>query len=99
MFGFAARFAAKTPWPGRNGYPRPPAFMLRSRAMVMFVERAAVVGAGVMGARIAEVLALNNVNVTLKDVDQAALDRGLATINRDLDELIAFHAGKAEKAI
>ncbi|MCA1819625.1 MAG: 3-hydroxyacyl-CoA dehydrogenase family protein, partial [Halobacteriales archaeon] len=67
--------------------------------MVLFVERAAVLGAGVMGARIAEVLALNNVNVILRDVDQAALDRGLATISGDLDGLVAFHAGKAAKAI
>jgi 3-hydroxybutyryl-CoA dehydrogenase len=67
--------------------------------MVLFVDRAAVLGAGVMGARIAEVLALNNVNVTLRDIDDAALQRGLATIEKDLDELVAFQAGKAPKAI
>jgi 3-hydroxybutyryl-CoA dehydrogenase len=67
--------------------------------MVLFVDRAAVLGAGVMGARIAEVLALNNVNVTLKDIDDAALKRGLATIEKDLDDLIAFQAAKASKAI
>lgn len=67
--------------------------------MVLFVDRAAVLGAGVMGARIAEVLALNNVNVVLKDIDEAALKRGLTTIEKDLDELIAFQAAKASKAI
>jgi 3-hydroxybutyryl-CoA dehydrogenase len=67
--------------------------------MVLFVDRAAVLGAGVMGARIAEVLALNNVNVVLRDVDDAALQRGLRTIEGDLDELVRFHAGKAQKAI
>jgi hypothetical protein len=67
--------------------------------MVLFVDRAAVLGAGVMGARIAEVLALNNVNVILKDIDEAALQRGLKTIEGDLDELIRFHAAKAPKAI
>ncbi|HJQ94027.1 MAG TPA: 3-hydroxyacyl-CoA dehydrogenase family protein [Candidatus Thermoplasmatota archaeon] len=67
--------------------------------MVLFVDRAAVLGAGVMGARIAEVLALNNVNVVLKDIDEAALQRGLKTIEGDLDELIRFHAAKAPKAI
>lgn len=67
--------------------------------MVLFVERAAVLGAGVMGARIAEVLALNNVAVSLRDVDQAALDRGMRTIRADLDGLVAFHAGKADSAI
>ncbi len=67
--------------------------------MVLFVDRAAVLGAGVMGARIAEILALNNVNVTIRDIDDAALKRGINTIEKDLDELIAFHAAKAPKAI
>ena len=67
--------------------------------MVLFVDRAVVVGAGVMGARIAEVLALNNANVTVKDIDAAALERGRRTIEKDLDELVAFHAAKAPKAI
>ncbi|HET6399154.1 MAG TPA: 3-hydroxyacyl-CoA dehydrogenase family protein [Candidatus Thermoplasmatota archaeon] len=67
--------------------------------MVLFVDRAAVLGAGVMGARIAEVLALNNVKVILRDIDQAAVDRGMATIRKDLEDLVAFHAGKAQKAI
>ena len=67
--------------------------------MVLFVDRAAVLGAGVMGARIAEVLALNNVNVVLRDIDEAALQRGLKTIASDLDELVRFHAQKAPKAI
>jgi 3-hydroxybutyryl-CoA dehydrogenase len=67
--------------------------------MVLFVEQAAVLGAGIMGARIAQVLALNNVKVILRDVDEAALARGRKTIEDDLDELVAFHAGKAERAI
>ncbi|HEX2065371.1 MAG TPA: 3-hydroxyacyl-CoA dehydrogenase family protein [Candidatus Thermoplasmatota archaeon] len=67
--------------------------------MVLFVDRAAVVGAGVMGARIAEVLALNNVSVVLRDVDEAALHRGLATIEKDLDGLVAFQASKAQRAV
>lgn len=67
--------------------------------MVLFVDRAAVLGAGVMGARIAQVLALNNVNVVLKDIDAGALQRGMAVIERDLDELIKFQAAKAGKAI
>lgn len=67
--------------------------------MVLFVDRAVVIGAGVMGARIAQVLALNNVNVTLRDVDDAALARGRKTIEGDLDTLIAFQAGKAARAI
>lgn len=69
------------------------------QAMVLFVDKAAVLGAGVMGARIAQVLAMNNVNVVLKDVSEEFLDRGRKTIEGDLKELVAFHAGKAEKAI
>ena len=67
--------------------------------MVLFVDRAVVLGAGVMGARIAEVLALNNVNVILRDVDEAALARGRKTIEGDLDQLVAFQAGKADRAV
>jgi 3-hydroxyacyl-CoA dehydrogenase len=44
------------------------------------VKSAAVVGAGTMGGGIAMVLANAGIPVLLKDADQAALDRGLATI-------------------
>jgi 3-hydroxyacyl-CoA dehydrogenase len=44
------------------------------------VRSAAVVGAGTMGGGIAMVLANAGISVLLKEADQAALDRGLATI-------------------
>jgi 3-hydroxyacyl-CoA dehydrogenase len=44
------------------------------------VNSAAVVGAGTMGGGIAMVLANAGIPVLLKEADQAALDRGLATI-------------------
>jgi len=44
------------------------------------VRSAAVVGAGTMGGGIAMVLANAGLPVLLKEADQAALDRGLATI-------------------
>src|SRR5271156_5786138 len=44
------------------------------------VNSAAVIGAGTMGGGIAMVLANAGIPVTLKETDQAALDRGLATI-------------------
>src|SRR5579872_4071569 len=47
---------------------------------VIPIKSAAVVGAGTMGGGIAMVLANAGIPVLLKDVDQAALDRGLATI-------------------
>ena len=43
----------------------------------MFVFKAAVVGAGVMGGEIAQVLAAADVDVVLKDVAQKFIDQGL----------------------
>ena len=43
----------------------------------MFVFKAAVVGAGVMGGEIAQVIAAADIPVVLKDVDQRFVDTGL----------------------
>jgi len=48
---------------------------------VLPIHSAAVVGAGTMGGGIAMVLANAGIPVLLKEADQAALDRGLATIH------------------
>ena len=65
----------------------------------MFVEKVAVVGAGAMGAAIAEVMALNGKQVLLKDVNEEAVQRGLKHVDTVLDELVTFHASKAEAEI
>ncbi len=49
------------------------------------VKRAAVVGAGTMGGGIAMNYANAGIPVLLKEVDQAALDRGLATIRKNYE--------------
>jgi len=49
------------------------------------VKRAAVVGAGTMGGGIAMTYANAGIPVLLKEVDRAALDRGLATIRANYD--------------
>jgi len=49
------------------------------------IKRAAVVGAGTMGGGIAMTYANAGIPVLLKEVDQAALDRGLATIRKNYD--------------
>jgi 3-hydroxyacyl-CoA dehydrogenase/enoyl-CoA hydratase/3-hydroxybutyryl-CoA epimerase len=46
------------------------------------VMHAAVIGAGVMGAGIAQWLSSRGVSVILRDVDSAAIDRGLANIDK-----------------
>jgi 3-hydroxybutyryl-CoA dehydrogenase len=52
-------------------------------------ERIGVVGAGTMGNGIAQVLAGAGFPVALVEVDRGALDRGLATIRRNLDRAVA----------
>jgi 3-hydroxyacyl-CoA dehydrogenase len=49
------------------------------------IKRAAVIGAGTMGGGIAMAYANAGIPVLLKDVDDAALQRGLATIRRNYD--------------
>ena len=48
-----------------------------ARVAAMFVFKAAVVGAGVMGGEIAQVIAAADVPVVLKDVDRKFVDAGL----------------------
>ncbi|HTT44622.1 MAG TPA: 3-hydroxyacyl-CoA dehydrogenase NAD-binding domain-containing protein [Thermoplasmata archaeon] len=65
----------------------------------MRVVKAGVVGAGTMGAAIAEVLALNGINVVLKDVDTPLVEKGLARVRGFVDELVRFHESRPEKEV
>jgi 3-hydroxybutyryl-CoA dehydrogenase len=67
--------------------------------MVLFVRRVGVVGAGVMGQQIAELLAFNGKQVVLKDVSQEVLDRAMKAIEQILTDLVDFHRGRAEREI
>jgi 3-hydroxybutyryl-CoA dehydrogenase len=53
------------------------------------MKNIAVIGAGTMGNGIAHVFAQNGFHVHLIDVSQEALDKGLATISRNLDRMVA----------
>ena len=48
----------------------------------MYIYKAAVVGSGIMGAGIAQVITYSGLPVILKDVNQAAVDKGLETIRK-----------------
>lgn len=48
----------------------------------MFIYKTAVVGAGAMGAEIAQVITFSGVPVLLKDVDQPRLEKGLEAIRK-----------------
>ena len=52
------------------------------------MKNIAVIGAGTMGNGIAHVFAQSGFEVTLVDVQEAALDRALGTISKNLDRLI-----------
>jgi 3-hydroxybutyryl-CoA dehydrogenase len=65
----------------------------------MRVSKAGVVGAGTMGAAIAEVLAFNGIEVVLKDVDAAHVEQGLAKVRGFVGELVEFHARRGDKEI
>ena len=52
---------------------------------VAAIRHAAIIGAGTMGGGIAMALANAGIPVLLKDSDQAALDRGLATIRKNYE--------------
>jgi len=72
---FAEREAAKVP-----GVPRP-----HAETSTVEIRSAAVVGAGTMGGGIAMNYANAGIPVLLKESDQAALYRGLATIRKNYD--------------
>jgi 3-hydroxyacyl-CoA dehydrogenase len=80
---FAEREAAKVP-----GVPK--------ETPTSEIRAAAVVGAGTMGGGIAMNYANAGIPVLLKESDQAALDRGLATIRRNYD--ISASKGKMTPA-
>lgn len=66
---------------------------------MVYVEKVGVVGAGAMGAAIAEVFALNGKKVVLKDVKEEFVQRGMKNIEASLNGLVQFHQGKAEREI
>lgn len=48
----------------------------------MYIYKTAVIGAGTMGAQIAQVISYSGVPVLLKDLRQESVDKGLATIRK-----------------
>ena len=63
------------------------------------IRKIAVIGAGNMGAAIAEVLAYNGYNVLLKEVSQKLLDSGMSRINSIASSLVKYEAQKASKEL
>jgi len=61
------------------------------------IKNVTVIGAGTMGNGIAHVFAMHNYNVTLCDVSSAALDRGMKTIDGNLDRMVNKGSISAEQ--
>jgi 3-hydroxybutyryl-CoA dehydrogenase len=53
------------------------------------MNKVVVLGAGTMGNGIAHVFAMNGYKVTMVDVQQAALDKAISTITKNLDRMVA----------
>jgi enoyl-CoA hydratase/3-hydroxyacyl-CoA dehydrogenase len=68
----------------------------------MFVFKAAVVGAGTMGGEIAQAIAVADIDVVLKDIDQKFVDHGLEKAREvtkaQLDKLVAKEKLTEEQA-
>jgi 3-hydroxybutyryl-CoA dehydrogenase len=54
----------------------------------MNIQSIGIIGAGIMGSGIAQVCAAKDLHVTLLDINQAAVDKGMQNISNSLDRLI-----------
>lgn len=57
--------------------------------MTSSISNVTVIGAGTMGNGIAHVFAMKNYTVVLCDISEAALERAIATIGKNLDRMVA----------
>ena len=64
----------------------------------MNIEQIAVIGAGTMGNGIAQVCAVAGYQVLLVDVSDAALERGVATLSKNLERQVSKGTLNADKA-
>jgi 3-hydroxybutyryl-CoA dehydrogenase len=65
----------------------------------MTIEQIAVIGAGTMGNGIAQVCAVAGYQVLLVDVSDAALERGVATLSKNLERQVSKGTLDAERAV
>ena len=65
----------------------------------MRVQSVGVVGAGTMGAALAELFAFNGLRVVLRDVDEPLVARGLERVQQLADEVVGYHRQRADREI
>ena len=54
----------------------------------MKIQSIGIIGAGIMGNGIAQICAIHGLQVTMIDIDQAALTRGTDNITKNLERLV-----------
>jgi 3-hydroxybutyryl-CoA dehydrogenase len=64
----------------------------------MKIEKVAVLGAGIMGSGIAQVVAAAGFDVTMRDIEDRFVEKGLATIKRHLERAIEKEKITAQEA-
>ena len=67
--------------------------------MVLFVKRVGVLGGGVMGSQIADIMALNGKEVIIRDISEEAVNNSYSQIEKNLSDLVTFHLERADKEI
>jgi len=55
----------------------------------MEIKKIAVIGAGIMGNGIAQVCAQSGFQVSMRDIDQKCLDKGMKKIEKNLSKAVA----------
>jgi 3-hydroxybutyryl-CoA dehydrogenase len=68
------------------------------REIYMKIEKVAVLGAGIMGSGIAQVVAAAGFDVTMRDIEHRFVEKGLATIRRHLDRAVEKEKIAAQEA-
>jgi 3-hydroxybutyryl-CoA dehydrogenase len=71
--------------------------LISASEAIMDIRKVGVIGAGTMGNGIAHVFAKGSYDVTLVEVEQRFLDRGLDTINKNLEREVAKNKLTAEE--
>ena len=67
--------------------------------MVLFVKRVGVLGGGVMGSQIADIMALNGKEVIIRDISEELVNNSYSQIEKNLNDLVTFHLERADKEI
>ena len=67
--------------------------------MASLFKKVGVVGAGAMGAQIAEIMALNGFDVVTRHRTEESKERALNDVDKALQSLLRFNSNRAEKEI